>query len=90
VGAPAPRRATWSRRPPLPRRRHRGGPPGARVGDIGAAIEALAAREGCSVVRDLGGHGIGRAMHMPPTIVHVGPPGTGLRLRRGWPSPSNR
>jgi methionyl aminopeptidase len=56
---------------------------GARIGDIGAAIEALAAREGCSVVRDLGGHGIGRAMHMPPTIIHVGPPGTGLRLREG-------
>jgi len=56
---------------------------GARIGDIGAAIEELAAREGCSVVRDLGGHGIGRAMHMPPTIVHVGPPGTGLRLREG-------
>ena len=55
----------------------------ARIGDIGAAIEELAAREGCSVVRDLGGHGIGRAMHMPPTIVHVGPPGTGLRLREG-------
>jgi len=57
--------------------------PGARIGDIGAAIEELAAREGCSVVRDLGGHGIGREMHMPPTIVHVGPPGTGLRLREG-------
>jgi methionyl aminopeptidase len=56
---------------------------GARIGDIGAAIEELAAREGCSVVRDLGGHGIGRAMHMPPTIIHVGPPGTGLRLREG-------
>ncbi len=56
---------------------------GARIGDIGAAIEELAAREGCSVVRELGGHGIGRAMHMPPTIVHVGPRGTGLRLRAG-------
>jgi methionyl aminopeptidase len=56
---------------------------GARLGDIGAAIEALAAREGCSVVRDLGGHGIGRAMHAPPTIVHVGPAGSGLRLREG-------
>jgi len=34
-------------------------------------------------VRDLGGHGIGRAMHQPPTIVHVGPPGVGVRLREG-------
>ena len=56
---------------------------GARLGDIGAAIEELAAREGCSVVRELGGHGIGRAMHAPPTIAHVGPRGTGLRLREG-------
>jgi methionyl aminopeptidase len=56
---------------------------GARVGDIGAAIEELAAREGCSVVRDLGGHGIGREMHAPPTLIHVGPRGVGLRLREG-------
>jgi len=35
----------------------------ARLGDIGAAIMAVAAREGCSVVRDYGGHGIGRSMH---------------------------
>jgi methionyl aminopeptidase len=56
---------------------------GARLGDIGAAIEDLAAREGCSVVRDLGGHGIGRAMHTPPSITYAGPRGTGLRLREG-------
>ena len=56
---------------------------GARLGDIGAAIEELAAREGCSVVRELGGHGIGRLMHSPPTIIHVGPRGLGLRLREG-------
>jgi methionyl aminopeptidase len=56
---------------------------GVRLGDVGAAIEELATRAGCSVVRELGGHGIGREMHAPPTIVHVGPPGTGLRLREG-------
>ncbi len=56
---------------------------GARLGDIGAAIEELAAREGCSVVRELGGHGIGRVMHAAPTIMHVGPRGLGLRLREG-------
>jgi len=55
---------------------------GVRIGDIGAVIEELAAREGCSVVREIGGHGIGRAMHLPPTIIHVGPRG-GLRLREG-------
>jgi methionyl aminopeptidase len=56
---------------------------GARLGDIGAVIEELATREGCSVVRELGGHGIGRAMHEPPLVPHVGQRGAGLRLREG-------
>jgi len=56
---------------------------GVRLGDIGAVIEELAARAGGSVVREMGGHGIGRAMHAQPTVSHVGPPGTGLRLREG-------
>lgn len=56
---------------------------GARVGDVGAAIEELAQREGCSVVREFGGHGIGRRMHMEPHVSHVGPRGSGLRLRAG-------
>ncbi|HEY7373804.1 MAG TPA: type I methionyl aminopeptidase [Polyangia bacterium] len=56
---------------------------GARLGDIGAAIEELAAREGCSVVREIGGHGIGRAMHQEPHVPHVGRRGAGLRLREG-------
>ncbi|MBF5045888.1 type I methionyl aminopeptidase [Aggregicoccus sp. 17bor-14] len=56
---------------------------GARLGDIGAAIEALARAEGCSVVREYGGHGIGRAMHGPPHVSHVGTRGTGLVLKAG-------
>ena len=56
---------------------------GARLGDIGAAITALAAAEGCTVVRDYGGHGIGRVMHAPPHVSHVGRRGTGMRLRAG-------
>ncbi len=56
---------------------------GARLGDIGAAIEELARGEGCSVVRELGGHGIGRRMHAPPHVAHFGARGTGLRLRAG-------
>jgi methionyl aminopeptidase len=56
---------------------------GARLGDIGAAIEELARKEGCSVVRDFGGHGIGRVMHAPPHVSHVGKAGTGMRLRAG-------
>jgi methionyl aminopeptidase len=55
----------------------------ARLGDIGAAIQDLATREGCSVVRDFGGHGIGRKMHMDPHVPHVGRAGAGLRLRSG-------
>jgi methionyl aminopeptidase len=56
---------------------------GARLGDIGAAIEELAKREGCSVVREYGGHGIGRTMHAAPHVSHVGKRGSGLRLRAG-------
>lgn len=56
---------------------------GARLGDIGAAIEEVAARAGCSVVREYGGHGIGRVMHAPPHVSHVGTKGAGMRLRAG-------
>jgi len=56
---------------------------GARLGDIGAAIEDLATREGCSVVREFGGHGIGRQMHQPPHVAHFGQRGAGLRLSEG-------
>jgi methionyl aminopeptidase len=56
---------------------------GARLGDIGAAVAELAERLGCSVVRDYGGHGIGRQMHMEPHVPHFGRRGSGLRLRAG-------
>jgi methionyl aminopeptidase len=56
---------------------------GARLGDIGAEIAELARAEGCSVVREYTGHGIGRAMHMPPMVAHFGTRGTGMRLRAG-------
>jgi methionyl aminopeptidase len=57
--------------------------PGARLGDIGAAIEELARHEGCSVVSAFGGHGIGRRMHMEPHVSHTGRRGSGLRLKPG-------
>lgn len=57
--------------------------PGARLGDIGAAIERHAKRAGYSVVRDYCGHGIGREMHEDPNILHFGKPGTGMALREG-------
>jgi len=56
---------------------------GARLGDVGAAIDALARREGCAVVTEVGGHGIGRRMHLPPHVDHVGVAGRGRRLRAG-------
>ncbi|ESQ82431.1 methionine aminopeptidase [Asticcacaulis sp. AC466] len=57
--------------------------PGARLGDIGWAIERHAKRNGYSVVREYCGHGIGREMHEAPQILHFGKPGTGLTLREG-------
>jgi methionyl aminopeptidase len=55
----------------------------ARLGDIGAAILELATREGCTVVTDYGGHGIGRRMHTDPHVPHVGKRGEGMRLKAG-------
>ncbi|MGI4717984.1 MAG: type I methionyl aminopeptidase [Janthinobacterium lividum] len=57
--------------------------PGARLGDVGHAIERHARRNGYSVVRDYCGHGIGREMHEPPQVLHWGRPRTGLTLREG-------
>lgn len=56
---------------------------GGRLGDIGAAIQSLAESEGCSVVREYCGHGIGREMHAEPSVPHYGRAGRGLRLREG-------
>ncbi|GGD15186.1 type I methionyl aminopeptidase [Aquisalinus flavus] len=57
--------------------------PGARLGDIGHAIARHARRNGCSVVREYCGHGIGQKMHEPPNVLNYGKPGTGLMLREG-------
>ncbi len=57
--------------------------PGARLGDVGAAIEKHAKANGYSVVRDYCGHGIGREMHEAPDVMHFGRPGTGVPLREG-------
>lgn len=57
--------------------------PGARLGDIGHAIERHAKRAGYSIVREYCGHGIGTEMHEEPQILHFGKPGTGLTLREG-------
>ncbi len=56
---------------------------GTRLGDIGAAIQQLVEAEGCSVVRDYVGHGIGRRFHEEPQVKHFGKRGTGERLKAG-------
>ncbi len=57
--------------------------PGARVGDIGFAVQALAEGEGYSVVRDLCGHGVGEKLHEEPEVPNFGRPGRGMRLEAG-------
>ncbi len=57
--------------------------PGARLGDIGHAIQKHAEQNRCSVVRDYCGHGIGRVFHEEPQILHYGEAGTGAVLREG-------
>ena len=56
---------------------------GARLGDVGAAVERTAREAGFSVVREYVGHGIGTAMHEEPDVPNHGPAGRGLRLRAG-------
>ncbi|GAA4340393.1 type I methionyl aminopeptidase [Pigmentiphaga soli] len=57
--------------------------PGARLGDVGAAIQRHAEAHGYSVVREFCGHGIGRVYHEEPQVLHYGKNGTGLPLREG-------
>ena len=57
--------------------------PGARLGDVGHAIQRLAEAAGFSVVREYCGHGIGRVYHEDPQVTHYGRPGTGLMLKKG-------
>ena len=57
--------------------------PGARLGDISAAIQNYAESRGYSVVREYTGHGIGRDMHEEPQIPNFGIPGTGPVLQSG-------
>ncbi|MBD2021307.1 type I methionyl aminopeptidase [Leptolyngbya sp. FACHB-36] len=57
--------------------------PGARIGDIGAAIQEYAETHRFSVVREMVGHGVGQQFHMEPQIPHYGQRGSGLKLRPG-------
>jgi methionyl aminopeptidase len=57
---------------------------GKRLGDVGAAIEAVALARGYGVVREYVGHGIGRALHEDPSVPNYGRAGKGLKMTRGW------
>ena len=56
---------------------------GARLGDVGHAVEDFVISNGFSVVRDFVGHGIGRELHEEPEIPNFGRPGRGVRLYAG-------
>ena len=57
--------------------------PGGRLSDIGDAVERAATAEGLGIVREYGGHGIGRALHEDPFIPNFGKAGRGPDLRPG-------
>lgn len=57
--------------------------PGGRIGDISAAIGAVAAAHGYRVNTEFGGHGLGRTMHEDPHVANVGRAGRGMKLRPG-------
>jgi methionyl aminopeptidase len=56
---------------------------GARISDIGHAVQTVAEGEGFAVVREYVGHGIGTAMHEEPQVPNYGPPGKGIKLKVG-------
>ena len=56
---------------------------GARVGDIGAAIQTFVESRGYGIVREYVGHGVGRFLHEDPQIPNYGTPGKGVLLRKG-------
>lgn len=56
---------------------------GNRLGDVSYAMQSVVEKAGYHVVREYGGHGIGRAMHEEPHVACFGTPNTGLRLTEG-------
>lgn len=57
--------------------------PGRRLGDVSAAIGAVARKAGYGLHTDFGGHGVGRTMHEPPSVPNDGRAGRGLKLEPG-------
>lgn len=56
---------------------------GYRIGDIGYAVENFVISNGCSVVRDYVGHGVGAELHEDPEVPNFGKVGRGARLYAG-------
>jgi methionyl aminopeptidase len=56
---------------------------GARLGDIGAAVQEVGEARGLGIVREYVGHGIGRQMHEEPQVPNLGLAGKGMKLRTG-------
>lgn len=57
--------------------------PGAKLGDIGHAIQTFTEKNGYSVVREFCGHGIGKKFHDEPQVLHYGKAGSGIELKTG-------
>lgn len=57
--------------------------PGVSLGTIGNSIQSIVEKEGYSVVRELTGHGVGKKLHEPPTVLNYGEKGKGEKLRKG-------
>lgn len=56
---------------------------GNRIGDIGNTIQTYAESKGCSVVREMTGHGIGKRLHEAPTVPNYGRRGSGKKIKKG-------
>ena len=57
--------------------------PGGRLGDVSAAIGAVARAAGYGLHTDFGGHGVGRTMHESPSVPNDGRAGRGMKLQAG-------
>ena len=56
---------------------------GIHLGDMGYAIQTHVEAQGCSVVKDFCGHGIGQSFHKEPNVLHYGKKGTGEMIKSG-------
>ena len=57
--------------------------PAINLGDIGYIIEKIANDNNFSIVKDFSGHGVGREFHEPPSVLHYGTKGEGVKLKEG-------